>query len=654
MDSRSTSNRIALLGISILPLALSGCGGGGDDDDEAPFTVFTTHESSAATTRVVFSGTNFAFLASEATKGAGGTDLNGDGDMIDSGVILVDVTSKAETNLGVAADEIAWVQGHLYVVVDESEDVQDWDGDGDTGADDLSLLHWTTGMADPVFVAALEGVGPAVIVAASDRLFFVEQPTAAPGIGLTSLQQIEIAAPELPLPLSTSSDAANGLQPRLLGIDEGLVFAYASELVDGVDLNGDLDLTDGFVLLLIDGTIANPIVDLTGLGLRDEDTAFRANARAAGDWLVAVLVNEAAHSGTNPPPGGVFTGFNDPDLFDSTWQPPQCSSHQDTDIDDDVLFWIDYADWRTDPVGSPPQNTGLVGTTRVIALENHVATVSLESDDDGCDLNEDGDDGDRVVRWVETSIPVLPAVDSAVDILALADEDDIPGGTAGLAELAGRMVILADEQADGSDLDLSDDDNRLLGWRDPDSSTSWTFNHGTIVSGAFVDFFGGASWMAESPDRTRLLAAVPEDVEDVNLNTLGTDTDTNDSVPTFLVFNAAPRLVFPFVRFAAEADDAGMVLAAGLGFYRISESADSKDWNGDGDLSDHVLFRTALDTGTTSYMGVASNVSRPVVDLDPATGAPAGAGLVSSESSAGSDINGDGDSSDFVVRWFKF
>jgi len=67
-----------------------------------------------------------------------------------------------------------------------------------------------------------------------------------------------------------------------------------------------------------------------------------------------------------------------------------------------------------------------------------------------------------------------------------------------------------------------------------------------------------------------------------------------------------------------------------------------------------VLFRTSLDSGATSYMGVASNVSRPVVDLDSGTGSPAGGGLVTSESSAGSDLNGDGDSADFVVRWFKF
>ncbi len=639
--------------LPVFAWALAACGSSGGDDEESAFTVHSTTQACAGATTVAFSGTTSAYLASEGTTAAGGTDWNGDGDVTDAVLVLVDVATQVETNLGVAVDEFAWVGANLYLVVDESEGPDDWDGDGDQSADDLSLLHWTAGMADPVFIASLDGAASRQLVAVPGRLFFVEEQSGAPGVGLTTLQQIEEATPDLPLPVSTSSLAADGLHPRLLGSDELLVFAYADETVDAVDLDADGDANDELVLLLVDGTTASPVVHVAGLGLSGEEAARRANFRAAGDWLVAVLVSEAAHVGIGPL-GGAFAGFNDPDLFDPAWQPPQCAAHQDTDTEDQVLFWIDFADWVTDPVGSPPQNTGLVGTDRVIALENHVATVSLESDDDGCDLNEDGDAEDRVVRWVETSLPVLPPFDSAVDLIALAETSAIPGGTAGLAELDGRIVILADEAADSNDIDDSGDDHRLLGWRHPDDSTTWTFNHGTMVGGSFVDFFGGATWMKESASRLRLLVAVPEDIEGVNLNSLGADTDTNDSVPAFLVFNSTPRLVFPFVRYATEADDPGILLAAGYAFYRISESADTTDWNADGDSSDHVLLRTFLDTGVTNYMGVASNVSRPAIDVDPLDPVPDGGTFVTSETSAGSDLNVDGDTGDFVLRWFKF
>jgi hypothetical protein len=657
MDLARSRRALALVLPWIVPgLAACGSSGGGSDGD-SPFTVHDTTTSSAATSEVSFSGDTFGFTASEATTGAGGTDLNGDGDVNDSALILVDVATKAETNLQIAARELAWVGPHLYVVVDESKDERDWDGDGDASADDISLVYWTEGMTEPNFIARLEDEGPAAIVATSERIFFVEEQGAAPGQGFTTLQQIEAAAPELSLPVPTSSDAANGITPRLLGLDEGLLFAYADETVDGEDLNGDADAADALVLLLVDATTASPLVDVTGLGLADEDAPRRARARGEGDWLVGVLVSESAHAGTAPIGGAAFTGFNDPTLFDPTWQPPQCSGITDTDTDDDVLFWIDFADWVVDPVSNPPVNTGLAGVDRVIAVQDYVATISLEVDDGGCDLNEDGDGEDRIVRWVRATTPVLPPVDSAVDLFALAEPADVPGGTAGLAELDGRIVILVDEAADQTDIDLSTDDHRLLGWRDPEDSTTWTFNHGTTIEGSFVDFFGGATWLAETPERNRLLAAVPENVQGDNLNVFTNhdeDTDTNDSVPTFLDFNSTPRLVFPFVRIAVEPDSAGIVIADGIAFYRVSEASDSHDWNGDGDTADHILMRTGLSTGQTAFMAVASNVARPVIEVDPFDANPEGGAFITSEAAAGEDLNGDGDGGDFVVRWFNF
>jgi hypothetical protein len=233
-------------------------------------------------------------------------------------------------------------------------------------------------------------------------------------------------------------------------------------------------------------------------------------------------------------------------------------------------------------------------------------------------------------------------------LLALAEEEMIPGGTAGLVS-AGGLLALCDEVADGKDHDNDEGGyHRLLGaWR----VNWWDFYHGT--------HYGGATWMKETPDGHSLLAAIPESVEGVNLNNPGVDFDTNDSVPALVESR------FVWMPFAIVPDNPGIVLANNSLFYRVSEQNDSKDWNSDGDKLDLVLVRTALGTndqgshsvGASTYMGVASDVPRPVIDVDSSATSPLAGAVISSEHDAGkpgTDYDGDGDKDDYVVRWFRF
>jgi hypothetical protein len=194
----------------------------------------------------------------------------------------------------------------------------------------------------------------------------------------------------------------------------------------------------------------------------------------------------------------------------------------------------------------------------------------------------------------------------------------------------------------------------LVGWLLPATSVAaWQFTH----SANFV----GASWIAETRDRSRLAVALQESVAGVTLNpgsgAAPGDNDTNDSIPTFAVFSTAVNLAFPGILIAVDPTQPGIAVTRGLGYYRVSESADNRDWSGDGQLNDRLIFRSSFTQGTTSVNGISSALNRPAIDFDPQSGSPACAALISDESNqgpTGTDINGDGDNVDFVLQYFVF
>jgi hypothetical protein len=142
-------------------LCLSACGGSGSSSGGTSLGgVRSTSHSVAGTAEIAVSGRFLAYVADEATTGAG-EFLNGDNDKTDGVVSLVNMATFTDTNLGVAVRDLEWATTVLFMAVNEEEDQVDWDGDGGMGAGELSLLYWQDGVTvQPEFVASMDPSGP--------------------------------------------------------------------------------------------------------------------------------------------------------------------------------------------------------------------------------------------------------------------------------------------------------------------------------------------------------------------------------------------------------------------------------------------------------------------------------------------------------------
>lgn len=629
------------------------------------YQVRNTRVSVAANTPVQIRERWLVFLADELTTGAGGTDFNGDTQIDDQVPVVVNMATRSETRVPIATREIAVLGAWLFMVVDEAQDRRDWNGDGDTAnPDDLVLLQAPA--ASPVltfpagYVKTLsrEGSGPRMVVTRSGGLYFMEDDAATIALVApqTSINLIRIAsnAPSTPVRLS-NNDALNVLRPQLVGEENGMVFAVLDEVAEGRELNGDGAADDEFVLALINSEDATPVVKSTATAMASATAPVRALKVTNTDYVVAYLVDEAAQG------AGSLNNYSA--APNANWRPTHCTQ-DDLDSTDQVLHFLRYGAWFAGT--DTPVNTFFAGEDRVLVVKTtqrtYVASVVPEDDDGNClanGLNNDGDTGDRVLRWIATTSPLgtVGVFSSANGLVALANT---PGGTRGVSDLAGRFIAVVDEAADERNYDGSATNNTLIAWLNPDNgnSASWTFDHGT-PAGVQAS---GASWMGEVADRTRVGVAFQESVFGASINA-ARDQDTTDSVPTFVRFDPGNTndLDFPGPAVAIDADNAGVVSVAGIALYRVDENADNFDWNGDGDRSDFVLFRTRIsDLGDSFAVSTLNSSSAPAAFIGIGVGqgdSAIGVAFIADESSISSggsrDLNNDGDSNDFVVRWMR-
>jgi hypothetical protein len=654
-----------LLRTSLLLLGLAGVQSCGIIDDifgddgggggTILFSPFNSRVGVASDTPTLLSGEWIVFLANEATSGFNGTDFNQDGDFGDEIVDVIHMPQRLETVLNVAGQELAILGSEIYFATDEDLDDRDWDLDG--FANHLVLLHWSQTTGVVTFVATLNADGRTAFVKVGDRLYFcrdVSGPLFAPDTGLA---YVDAVAPLVPVVLQ-NADIANTLRPRLITVDEGLMFLGQDETVELRDLNGDGDQTDEFVLALFDTTDPLARVKSVGLAVRDEEVPVRAMNRGPSDWLVGFLVNEDAQAEAN---------FNDPALFTAAWQPPQCAGFEDADTDDDVLHFLQFALWDAFPGANPPVNTGLAGTLRVLAVPGtggspgFVATIQSELDEGTCSLNldpdvdpdieEDIDQDDFVLRWTEAVTPVLP-ITSTTELLAV--NIDVPGNTSGVGQLAGHFLTSIDEASDSRDHDgFPDEDVTILAKLDPNDGlqAEWI-----IDQGAGGDFFVGPTWMEESDDHAQIEMAMSEAVMRAPLNS--GDNDLLDSIAA--IAQADPNnpgdIDFPGPAVATDPVFADIEFGGPYVFLRVSESADSHDYNNDGDQNDIVIFRSDVVglTNTTYVVTLMNNVQETDAPLGLTGGSPLGAAFIANERAQNTDWNGDGDVDDFVLRWFPY
>ncbi len=639
MLRRSILRCLRLPTLALLAAAcLGACGDSSSEDNTPPpgFTVRTATPAVASTTPLAVRGEWLALLADEFTTGL---DLNGDGgSLVDSVAWVVNATTGAETNVGVATRELAWLGPHLYLAVDESADSQDWGGT--VGMDERVLLRWTPGQALPIFVDTLSQTSPRAMVVVGEQLLYASGN--APALALeTSLRVIEQAQPDMPREV-LSEDQDGPLSPLLLGEEAGVVLLALDETVEGRDLNGDTDSTDTAVLALLDG-----LGEILGIGysadLRSTELALpsvtsplRARPVEGGGRALGFLVSEAAQ-GRNL---NAFDGTTLP----GSWLPPQCSTDQDTDELDHILFYLFFDGWLANS-SVTPVNTGISGADRIVMTAAAVGTISPEAMEGTCSLNGDGDQDDRVFRWIRfnqapvTALALLLALDAGID-----------GPARGVAELSERFVIQVDEAADDRNHDGNAAvDRDLVGWIDPSAgSPAWTFNHSSTASASHAT----ATWMAETPTRARLGVAFAESSNDVNING---DGDKLDAVATFAQFvpgGSGSRLAFPGVPRAVQKTNAGIDVINDWAFYRVSEQEDGRDWTGDNDANDMVVFATNIVTAQTLLLGPLNLFPRRAVESEP-DGSGITAAFIVSEASAG-DLNGNTNATDHLVRFFRF
>jgi hypothetical protein len=624
--------------------ALPGCTDRGHRPGQR-FRVWNTMESVRPGSPVEVREPWILYLADERTTGGSDQDLNGDGDAEDQVAFVFNMKDASSTNIGVAAQAVHLAGSRLYVVVPEDEDAFDWNADGDF--EDTVLVH---AAKDTLVLVDTIDTGPGIVSLATDsRVYFCSATIDAPTA--TTLAYVDSRDPLHAVPVA----AADGVsyRPRILGIDDGLLFTYLDETVEQTDLNGDGDAGDGFVIALHDTVSSGAPLIPTGLAARDDQVPRRARRRGSRDWLVGFLVSEAAHGDLT---GG---GFNDPAMFENTdWQPTQCEGDEDADLEDDVLHYLFFAAWFGDPIANPPMNTGLVGTRRVVALVDpipYVGTVSRETDEGGCDLNADRDTDDEVVRWVEAAEPIRP-FRSARELVATID---VSGASRGVGELDDVLVAVVSEAAHEIDYDLDGKlESDLLGWMRPRDGVraSWSFFHrldknGTVEGGELVkeDTPDGSDWMEESPGRDFVFSSFQESVYGRKING---DSDLTDAMPIWGRVSS-DRIDLHWDTMATEPGKAGLVLAGGRVFYRASESASDKDGNGDGDKFDMIVVTVPQSGGRRQILGTVIDEPAAAVITDP-RGASIGAAFVADERMEDEDLNGDGDFRDFVIRWFRF
>ena len=620
-------------------------------DDESGTDAFVPHTvkyASLASSPVRVRGSQLLYLAHEASSGALGTNLNGaNGDLgfDDQIPVLINMSSGSSVVLRTAAQAVELLGSHVYIAVQESADSWDWNGNG--VMTDFVLLHYPGSGGSPAapkveYVDELDGGSPAPMVVAGNRLLYSRPTGAVVAGGETNLLWVDAQQPTTPTAVlhNITTLAGQAARPRMIRADEDLVLLTMSELF-GFDLNGDGDAGDASVLALLDATDPAAPVLSTALALGSSNAPIRARQTGANDWLVGFLVSEAQESDFG-------TGLNDASGlgFPAAWFPSNCQGFSDTDRFDHVLHLLEFAAWSADPVANPPRNTGLAGFGRVYAVAGFVATLVLESDEGGtCSSNGDGDINDTVLRWAGTANPLLPFTDES-ELLATAV---VGGGSGGVGELGDRFVCVVDEAADSRNHDADAlTDSKLVAWLDPADGAlaQWTFDHDPKVGIQAV----GASWLLENRARDRIAISMQESVANKSLN--GADLDLNDTVPAFARFDSAtpPRLRFPYAPVAVTSTNAGIVIEGGYAFYRVDEATDGRDWTNANALNDDVLMFSNVANPGVSFVSALNLLGLQSVVTD----GKVGAALLAQESMALRDFNADGDTNDFVVRWFKF
>ena len=189
-------------------------------------------------------GERLAFLVDEAAQDE---DRNGDLDLADNVLHLMDVTNGTVTNHGTAVAALAAVEQVLLLWLDESQDGLDRNGDGDTLDLVLTKLHPEFLFEENLALACLPRVlaqdGTMALVAVSEA----DQDRDLNGDGDRFDDVAWRIEPVFPIdfPQTLATNLGVAIDPSsaaILADGRGLLLVLESD--EGVDLNGDGDLLD--------------------------------------------------------------------------------------------------------------------------------------------------------------------------------------------------------------------------------------------------------------------------------------------------------------------------------------------------------------------------------------------------------------------------
>ena len=339
-----------------------------------------------------------------------GSDVNGDGDVVDQVLFTLDVRTGALVNTGLTAFGVV-VDGTLVMGVREQSGV-DLNGDGDT---DDALLHVrdlssgiTVNLGLPVW-----GVFP--LQADGDRVHFVVDELAGGDVDGDGV--LERLAYVYDVPSATAQRVSDtGLFIPVFVVDDVHVLAVAEGALN-MDVNGDGN-TFGTAIVLVDlvtgaETITDVVFLLGASFFRGEGSVY-VNFRLAGTDPNIIphridLATGASEQLPQLPLGDQFqhrTPVSDGRIAALRVAETTADLNGDGDTDDLVLHTVDTA------TGAVTNHGFAVVIESLDVVDGVVAALVSEADHFGVDRNADGDTDDGTPVIIElasgrvTELPV--------------------------------------------------------------------------------------------------------------------------------------------------------------------------------------------------------------------------------------------------------
>ena len=515
------------------------------------------------------------------------------------------------TNVGVDAGTLLLVKDRVaFIVSEDRQGATDLNADGDSDDTVLHIFDAKTGTNTNIELAVPRRQNE--ILLDKNRVAFIvtEEDQGATDLnadgdsGDTVLHVFDA---------KTGTLTNVGLEASDLLLDKDRVAFVVSERDQGTtDFNADGDSND-FVLHLFDaktGTLTNVGLDARGGRLDKDRVAFSVSENdqgttdlnGDGDTSDSVLHVFNAKTGTLTNVGLAVTNFEiDKDrIVFSVFESSQGATdlNGDGDASDFVLHVFDAKAGTVTNVGL---DSGFLRLDK-----KQVAFRVSESRQGATDLNGDGDTSDFVLHVLDAKTGTVTNVGRAVGGFQL--EKD-------------RVVFRVSEDSQGStdlngDGDTSDSVLHLF-----DAKTGTTTNLGFDAN-------------AFTTDKDRIAFIVSESGQ--GATDLNADGDASDSI--LHLFDAKTGTTTNI-----GLDSGFLRLDEKQVAFRVSESRQgATDLNGDGDTSDFVLHVLDAKTGTVTNVGRA--VGGFQLDKDRI------AFSVSESAQGATDLNGDGDTSDFVLH----